>query len=119
MIIFMGYPKCSTCKKAKAWLDEHHIIYMERDIVKEHPSKEELTCWFQQFDLPLNQYFNTSGNLYKEMNLKEKRKHLSEEEQLTLLASNGMLIRRPFIVSKNGILIGFKEALWEDFFLDH
>lgn len=119
MITFIWYPKCSTCKKAKAWLDEHHIVYIERDIVKEHPSKEELTCWLHSFDLSLNQYFNTSGNLYKEMNLKEKRKHLSEEEQLALLGSDGMLVRRPLIISKSGALIGFKEALWEDFFLNH
>lgn len=116
MITFIWYPKCSTCKKAKAWLDLNHIIYQERHMVEQHPSKEELKFWYQHNQYPLKQFFNTSGNMYKEMNLKEKLKTMPEEDQLTLLGTNGMLVRRPLIVSERGILIGFKEELWKEFF---
>lgn len=116
MITFIWYPKCSTCKKAKDWLEKNHITYKERHIVENHPNLEELRLWYSSNLYELKKYFNTSGNLYKEMNLKEKLPKMSEEEQLKLLSTNGMLVRRPIIISKKGILIGFKEKEWTEFF---
>ncbi len=116
MITFIWYPRCSTCKRAKAWLDEKKICYVERDIVLDHPRVEELSCWYHSNQKSLGNFFNTSGNLYKELNLKEKRLSMSEEEQLELLGTNGMLVRRPLIVGEKGILIGFKEEEWKLFF---
>ncbi len=117
MITLIWYPKCSTCKRAKAWLDLNHIAYKERHIVEENPTKGELEEWYHNNDYPLKQYFNTSGNLYKEMNLKEKLPEMTEEEQISLLATNGMLVKRPLVIMESKILIGFKEPLWEAFFL--
>lgn len=116
MITFVWYPKCSTCKRAKAWLDQRGIGYVERDIVLDHPSVEEIMGWYRQYQEPIQKYFNTSGNLYKELHLKEERLLMSEREQLELLGTNGMLVRRPLIISEKGILIGFKEDEWECFF---
>ena len=113
MVTLIWYPKCSTCKKAKNWLDEHKIIYMERHIVEEHPTKEELTSWYQNNSYELKKFFNTRGNLYKEMGLKNRILGMTEEQQLDLLSTNGMLIRRPLIISGQEILIGFKEKEWE------
>lgn len=114
MMLFIEYPKCSTCKKAKKWLDEHEIQYTDRHIVEEHPSYEELKEWFQMSGLPLKKFFNTSGLLYKEMALKDKLPSMSEEEQLKLLATNGMLVKRPLVVDGKTVLTGFKEAEWEE-----
>ena len=116
MITFIWYPKCSTCQRAKKWLDEHQISYVERHIVEENPTLEELDLWFQNNHYPLKQYFNTSGNLFKELHLKEKLPEMSKIEQLTLLSTNGMLVRRPLVITNHGILIGFKEATWTEFF---
>ena len=111
-MLFIEYPKCSTCKKAKKWLDEHEIVYTDRHIVEENPSYEELKDWYQRSGLPLKKFFNTSGMLYKEMKLKDRLPAMSEEEQLKLLATNGMLIKRPLVVKEDTVLTGFKEAEW-------
>lgn len=110
---FICYLKCSTCQKAKKWLETNHLEFKERHIVKENPSYEELKEWYAESGLPLKKFFNTSGMLYKEMQLKDKLPTMSEEEQLKLLATNGMLVKRPLIVNGNMILTGFKEAEWE------
>lgn len=110
---FICYPKCSTCQKARKWLEENHLEFTERHIVEENPSYEELKEWYAESGLPLKKFFNTSGMLYKEMQLKDKLPTMSEEEQLKLLATNGMLVKRPLIVNGNIILTGFKEAEWE------
>ena len=110
---FICYPKCSTCQKARKWLDANHLEFTERHIVEENPSYEELKEWYSESGLPLKKFFNTSGMLYKEMQLKDKLPAMSEEEQLKLLATNGMLVKRPLIVNGNIILTGFKEAEWE------
>lgn len=113
-MLFLEYPKCSTCKKAKKWLDEHEIKYTDRHIVEENPTYEELKDWYQRSGMPLKKFFNTSGLLYKEMKLKDKLADMSEEEQLKLLATNGMLVKRPLIVDGTTILTGFKEAEWSE-----
>ena len=110
---FICYPKCSTCQKARKWLESNHLEFTERHIVEENPSYEELKKWYAESGLPLKKFFNTSGMLYKEMQLKDKLPTMSEEEQLKLLATNGMLVKRPLIVNGNMILTGFKEAEWE------
>ena len=110
---FICYPKCSTCQKAKKWLETNHLEFKERHIVEENPSYEELKKWYAESGLPLKKFFNTSGMLYKEMQLKDNLPAMSEEEQLKLLATNGMLVKRPLIVNGNMILTGFKEAEWE------
>lgn len=114
MMLFVHYPKCTTCKRAKKWLDEHQISYEERDIKEHNPSLEELKEWYQRSGLPLKRFFNTSGMLYKEMKLKDKLPEMSEDEQLALLASDGMLVKRPIVVTKESVLVGFKEAQWEE-----
>ena len=111
-MLFIEYPKCSTCQKAKKWLDAHSITYTERHIVEENPTYEELKEWQSRSGLPLKKFFNTSGMIYKEMQLKDKLPTMSEEEQLELLASNGMLVKRPLIVKGDLVLTGFKEAKW-------
>lgn len=110
---FICYPKCSTCQKARKWLEANHLEFTERHIVEENPSYEELKEWYAESGLPLKKFFNTSGMLYKKMQLKDKLPTMSEEEQLKLLATNGMLVKRPLIVNGNIILTGFKEAEWE------
>ena len=110
---FICYPKCSTCQKARKWLEANHLEFTERHIVEENPSYEELKEWYAESGLPLKKFFNTSGMLYKEMQLKDKLPTMSEAEQLTLLATNGMLVKRPLIVNGHIILTGFKEAEWE------
>lgn len=114
MMLFVHYPKCTTCKRAKKWLDEHQISYEERDIKENNPSLEELKEWYQRSGLPLKRFFNTSGMLYKEMKLKDKLPEMSEDEQLALLASDGMLVKRPIVVTKESVLVEFKEAQWEE-----
>lgn len=113
-MLFIEYPKCSTCKKAKKWLDDHGVEYVDRHIVEDNPSYEELKMWYHKSGLPLKKFFNTSGLLYKDMNLKDKLPGMSEEEMLQLLASNGMLVKRPLVVAEDAILTGFKEADWEE-----
>ena len=113
-MLFIQYPKCSTCQKAKKWLDAHNITYTDRHIVEEHPSYDELKQWYGKSDLPLKRFFNTSGLLYRDMQLKDKLPAMSEEEQLKLLATNGMLVKRPMIVADDRVLTGFKEKEWEE-----
>ncbi|MCD8054647.1 MAG: arsenate reductase family protein [Lachnospiraceae bacterium] len=113
-MLFIEYPRCSTCKKAKKWLDEHGIEYTDRHIVEEKPSYDELKDWYERSGLPLKRFFNTSGNLYKELKLKDRLPLMSEEEQLQLLASNGMLVKRPVVVDGDTVTTGFKEAEWEE-----
>ena len=108
-ILFIEYPRCSTCIKAKKYLQSLSVDFEDSHIVEDTPSKEELTNWWKQSELPLKKFFNTSGKLYKEMNLKEKLPAMSEEEQLELLSSNGMLIKRPLLISDKGVCVGFKE----------
>ena len=113
-MLFICYPKCSTCQKAKRWLDEHNIDYTERHIVETNPTYDELKEWYSKSGLPLTKFFNTSGLLYKEMQLKDKLPTMSEEEQLSLLATNGMLVKRPLLVKDNMVLVGFKEVEWSE-----
>lgn len=112
MILFVEYPKCSTCQKAKKWLVENHIEFQERHIVEENPSKEELKVWYEKSGLPLKRFFNTSGMKYKELKLKDKLPDMTQEEQFEVLASDGMLIKRPVIVGEDFALTGFKEKEW-------
>ena len=112
-MLFLEYPPCSTCKKAKAWLDANGVSYTARHIKDENPTFEELKAWYQRSGLPLKKFFNTSGLLYKSMNLKDKLPTMTEEEQLRLLATDGMLVKRPIAIKGNVILTGFKEAEWE------
>ena len=114
---FICYPKCSTCQKAKKFLDDKKIKYDEKHIVTETPTYEELKKIIEESKLPVSRFFNTSGLLYKEMNLKEKLPTMSEEEQLKLLATNGMLVKRPLLVDDETVLIGFKETEWTEKFL--
>ena len=110
---FVCYPKCTTCQKARKWLDDHQIAYDLRDIKTENPSYEELTAWYPRSGLPLKKFFNTSGLLYKSMALKDKLPDMSEDEMLRLLATDGMLVKRPLLVGDDFVLVGFKEAEWE------
>lgn len=111
-MLFIQYPKCSTCQKAKKWLDAHNITYTDRHIVEDNPSYDELKEWYGKSGLPLKKFFNTSGLLYKNMKLKDKLPSMSEEEQLKLLATDGMLVKRPLIVDTDMVLVGYKEAEW-------
>lgn len=109
---FICYPKCTTCQKAKKWLDENGISYELRDIKTENPSAQELEHWYRRSGLPLKKFFNTSGLLYKSMELKDKLPGMTEEEMLHLLATDGMLVKRPLLVGEETVLVGFKEAEW-------
>lgn len=111
--LFIEYPKCSTCQKTKKWLDENKIEYVDRNIVTETPTKEELKKWITKSGLDVRKFFNTSGMKYRELNIKEKIKDMSEDEIYELLASDGMLIKRPLFISDTLILKGFKEKEWE------
>ncbi len=110
---FICYPKCTTCKKAQSWLDEHNVSYELRDIKNANPSEEELREWHNKSGLPLKKFFNTSGLLYKSMQLKDKLPEMSEEEQIKLLSSDGMLVKRPILVTEKNVLVGFKEKEYE------
>lgn len=112
MIKFICYPKCTTCQKAKKWLDDNKIEYELRDIKEDNPSFEELSAWYKMSELPLKKFFNTSGLLYKSMNLKDKLPTMSEEEQLNLLSTDGMLVKRPLVIGEDFVLVGFKESEW-------
>jgi len=111
-MLFLQYPPCTTCKKAKAWLDAQGVVYEDRHIKEQNPSYEELLLWYRRSGLPLKKFFNTSGLLYKSMELKDKLPQMTEEEQLRLLASDGMLVKRPLVVTEQAVLVGFKEAEW-------
>lgn len=113
-MLFIEYPRCSTCKKAKKWLDEHNIEYEDRDIIKDNPQADELKIWYEISDLPLKRFFNTSGKMYREMKLKDKLSEMTEEEQINVLSTDGMLVKRPLIVSDTFVLTGFKEKEWEE-----
>ena len=113
-MLFLEYPKCSTCKKAKKWLDEQGISYEDRHIIEDNPTVEELKDWHERSGLPLKRFFNTSGMLYKQMGLKEKLPQMTEDEQLKLLATNGMLVKRPLVVGEDFVLTGFREKEWEE-----
>lgn len=113
-ILFIEYPKCTTCKKAKKWLDDHGIAYEDRHIKEQNPTAEELTIWYQKSGLPIKRFVNTSGMLYREMNLKDKLPAMTDEEILELLATDGMLVKRPLIIGDDVVLTGFKEAEWNE-----
>ena len=113
-ILFVEYPKCTTCRKAKKYLEENNIEFIDRHIVEENPSKDELKAWIEKSNLPINKFFNTSGVLYREMQLKDKVKVLPEDELLDILSSNGMLVKRPIVVTDDSVLVGFKEAEWDE-----
>ena len=112
-MLVLAYRKCSTCQKALKWLDEKGIEFDERPIVEEKPTYEELKQWYEKCGLPLKKFFNTSGLVYKDMGLKDKLPTMSEEEQLQLLATNGMLVKRPLVVGEDFVLTGFREKEWE------
>lgn len=111
--IFIEYPKCSTCKKAKKWLEENNIEFEDRNIIEETPTIKELTRWIRESGLDIKKWFNTSGLKYKELNLKEKLSNINDKEKIELLASDGMLIKRPVLVSDKGIFLGFNEDKWD------
>lgn len=113
-MLVLVYRKCSTCQKALKWLEANQVEFEERAIVEENPTYEELKAWYERSGLPLKKFFNTSGMLYKEMKLKDKLAEMTEEEQLKLLATNGMLVKRPFVVGDDYVLTGFKEKEWTD-----
>lgn len=113
-MLFVEYPKCSTCRKAKKWLESQNLEYTDRHIAEDNPSYEELKDWYNKSGMPLKKFFNTSGQLYKSMNLKDRLPEMSEEEQLRLLAEDGMLVKRPVLVKDGLILIGFKEQEWQE-----
>ena len=113
-MLFVEYPKCTTCQKAKKWLDENGFEYTDRHIKEQNPTYNELKSWYAQSGLPLKKFFNTSGLLYKSMGLKDKLPAMSEEEQLKLLATDGMLVKRPIVVSDTVVLTGFREKEWAE-----
>lgn len=115
MLTFICYPKCTTCQKARAWLEDNHAEYELRDIKTDNPTYEELTQWHKESGLPLRKFFNTSGLLYKSMDLKNKLPEMSEDEMLKLLATDGMLVKRPLLVGEGFVLVGFKGAEWADY----
>ena len=113
MLTFVCYPKCTTCQRAQQWLDAHGVAYTLRHIKEDNPSYEELSDWYRVGGLPLKKFFNTSGLLYKSLALKDKLPMMTEEEMLSLLATDGMLVKRPLLVGDHGVLVGFKEEQWE------
>ena len=113
-MLFIEYPERTTCQKAQKWLDSKNISYTVRNIKEENPTQEELRAWWKQSGLPLKKFFNTSGMEYRALGLKDRLASMSEEEQLALLASDGMLVKRPLLVGENTVLVGFQEARWEE-----
>ena len=113
-VLFVEYPACTTCKKAKKWLDARQVSYEDRHIKEQNPTLDDLKQWHKASGLPLKKFFNTSGQLYKSMNLKDKLPDMSEEEQYSLLASDGMLVKRPILVGTDFVLVGFKAMEWEE-----
>lgn len=118
-ITLLCYAKCGTCRKAKKWLDEKGLSYTERPIKEENPTAEELSLWQKKSGLPLRGFFNTSGTLYKEMQLKDRLPSMGEEEMVSLLAADGMLVKRPILLKQDTVLVGFKEEEWEEKLLSH
>ena len=116
MITFICYPKCTTCQRAKRWLDDHGVAYTLRDIKLDPPTLDELTVWYQKSGLPLRKFFNTSGLLYKSMDLKTKLPTMTEEQMLQLLATDGMLVKRPLLITADAVLVGFREPEWNNTF---
>lgn len=114
MILFIEYPKCSTCKKAKKWLEANQVAFEDRHIAEENPTQEELKEWIARSGLPMKRFFNTSGMKYREVGLKDKLASMTEEEQLVLLAGDGMLVKRPLLVGEDFVLPGFREAAWRE-----
>ena len=112
--IFVCYPRCTTCKKAEKWLTDHEIAVMVRDIKENNPTEQELRSWHEKSGLPLKRFFNTSGQKYRELELKDKLPNMSEDEQYSLLATNGMLVKRPLLVGEDNVLVGFKEKEWQE-----
>ena len=112
-MLYVCYPRCSTCKKAQKWLDEHAPDYTVRDIKEDNPTLAELMDWHKKSGLPLKKFFNTSGLLYRSLNLKDRLPAMSEDEMLALLSSDGMLVKRPILVTEDAVLVGFREADWE------
>jgi len=112
-MLFVCYPKCSTCKKARKWLEDNGIEFEERDIKEERPTRKELEQWHEESGLPLRRFFNTSGMLYRELQLKDKLPQMTEDEMLDLLATDGMLVKRPLLVADEAVLVGFRQAEWE------
>ena len=112
-MLFVCYPRCTTCQNAQKWLDENNIEYVQRDIKTDNPSYDELKEWTEKSGLPIKRFFNTSGLIYKSMGLKDKLAEMSDEEKLKLLATNGMLVKRPLLVGENFVLVGFKQPEWE------
>lgn len=113
-VLFVEYPKCTTCQKAKKWLKEHHVEFEDRHIKEENPSALELKEWHGRSGLPLKRFFNTSGMVYKDLNLKERIPQMSEDEQYEILATDGMLVKRPLVIGEDFVLVGFKEKEWEE-----
>ena len=113
-VLFLEYPKCSTCQKAKKWLDAHDVAYTDRHIVEDNPTAEELRAWHERSGLPLKRFFNTSGMLYREMELSKMLPDMPEDEQYALLATNGMLVKRPLLITAATVIPGFKETAWEE-----
>ena len=113
-MLFICYPKCTTCAKARKWLEENGIVFEERDIKEDKPARKELVKWHKQSGLPLRRFFNTSGMLYRELQLKDKLPGMSEDEMFDLLATDGMLVKRPLAIAGDKVLVGFKQAEWED-----
>lgn len=113
-MLFVEYPKCSTCRKAKKWLEENHVEFTDRHIAEDAPTADELNVWYKKSGLPLKKFFNTSGQKYKALKLKDKLPEMSEQEQIKLLASDGMLVKRPLIVCDEFVLVGFKEDEWTE-----
>ena len=114
MVKFICYPKCTTCQKAKKWLEDNGVEYEIRDIKEDNPSLEDVTTWYEMSGLPLKKFFNTSGLLYKSMGLKDKLSAMSDQEQLKLLATDGMLVKRPLVIGDDFVLVGFKESEWRE-----
>lgn len=112
--LFLMYPKCTTCQKAKKWLDSKNLCYTAQNIKENVPSYEELKIWIKESQLPIKNFFNTNGNVYKELNLKEKLNSMTDDEKIKLLSTNGMLIKRPILIGNDRVVVGFKETQWEE-----
>ena len=117
MILFIEYPKCSTCQKAKKWLQTHNIEFEDRHIVEQNPTETELNTWISRSGLEIKKFFNTSGLKYKELGLKDKLPAMSDAEKIALLATDGMIVKRPLVITDDKVLVGFKEAQWEEVLL--
>ena len=113
-MLFVNYPKCSTCRKAKKWLDEHNIEYESRNIIDDNPTSEELREWWKISNLPLKRFFNTRGMKYRELKLKDKLQDMDDDEKFDLLATDGMLVKRPILINEDIVLVGFKVKEWEE-----